>query len=351
MGAALEGGNVTAARALLRNLLRSDLVAPLLVAGRSARTRARGQECLLRLHLQKLRFQVALGAASGEFDAVETGVGLGVGLGLGVSEIGAQSCAGDSRAAGARASDSAAGMHALSAARDPLQDVQSLLPTSLFDDDIPTAVPTAVTGSTTADHSMHHTCVMHASVMHAHADGRNTSSMPVRASTRSTPPPPLADMMQASASLTPLDLTAAVQHLWQSARACLVPTSPLLALILTNADNADPLTLKNGGVVGGVGGGVAPEAAALEAVVGQLSEWCAALPGGRHVQVDALLPGLRDALMGEDMLRLLSGRIGCQVRRDLLRDVCPSGWIAFFVACRSSKCCSLLRIVRYIHTS
>lgn len=57
--AALQGANPDAARRLLTNLMQSDLVAPLLVAGSSARTSAHIQECLLRLQLQKLRYQLA----------------------------------------------------------------------------------------------------------------------------------------------------------------------------------------------------------------------------------------------------------------------------------------------------
>lgn len=57
--AALQGANPDAARRLLTHLMQSDVVAPLLVAGSSARTSVHIQECLLRLQLQKLRYQLA----------------------------------------------------------------------------------------------------------------------------------------------------------------------------------------------------------------------------------------------------------------------------------------------------
>eukprot|EP00892_Ulva_mutabilis_P006373 jgi/Ulvmu1/4107/UM019_0086.1 len=57
--AALQGSNADAAKRLLTSLMQSDVVAPLLVAGASARTSAHVQECLLRLQLQKLRYQLA----------------------------------------------------------------------------------------------------------------------------------------------------------------------------------------------------------------------------------------------------------------------------------------------------
>jgi hypothetical protein len=57
--AALQGGNTSSARRLLLVLMQSDTVVPLLVAGASVRTNAHVQEGLLRLQLQKLRFQLA----------------------------------------------------------------------------------------------------------------------------------------------------------------------------------------------------------------------------------------------------------------------------------------------------
>jgi hypothetical protein len=57
---ALQGQNTSAARRLLKVLMQSDLVAPLLVAGSSVRTSAHVQECLLRLQLQKLQYQLAM---------------------------------------------------------------------------------------------------------------------------------------------------------------------------------------------------------------------------------------------------------------------------------------------------
>lgn len=57
--AALQGGNTAAAKRMLLTLMQNDTVVPLLVAGASVRTNAHVQEGLLRLQLQKLRFQLA----------------------------------------------------------------------------------------------------------------------------------------------------------------------------------------------------------------------------------------------------------------------------------------------------
>lgn len=81
--AALQGANADAARRLLTSLMQSDVVAPLLVAGSSARTSAHVQECLLRLQLQKLRYQLAAQAnhASTELDQ-RAGVALASSVGV-----------------------------------------------------------------------------------------------------------------------------------------------------------------------------------------------------------------------------------------------------------------------------
>lgn len=67
--AALHGGNASAAKLLLTSLMQSDLVAPLLVSGSSARSSAHVQECLLRLQLQKLRHQVTVSPSGHSTDS------------------------------------------------------------------------------------------------------------------------------------------------------------------------------------------------------------------------------------------------------------------------------------------
>jgi hypothetical protein len=57
---ALHGRNTSAAKRLLTDLMQSDLVVPLLVAGSSVRRSAHVQEGLLRLQLQKLRYQLVV---------------------------------------------------------------------------------------------------------------------------------------------------------------------------------------------------------------------------------------------------------------------------------------------------
>jgi hypothetical protein len=57
---ALAGRNTGAARRIITDLMQSDLVAPLLVATVSAQRSAHVQEGLLRLQLQKLRYQLAM---------------------------------------------------------------------------------------------------------------------------------------------------------------------------------------------------------------------------------------------------------------------------------------------------
>ena len=56
---ALQGGNTGAAKRVLTQLMQSDIIAPLLVASSSAQRSAHTQESLLRLQLQKLRYQLA----------------------------------------------------------------------------------------------------------------------------------------------------------------------------------------------------------------------------------------------------------------------------------------------------
>ena len=62
IAAALAGRNTNAAHRLINALMQNDLVTPLLVATNSARTNVQVQESLLRLQLQKLRYQLAVHA-------------------------------------------------------------------------------------------------------------------------------------------------------------------------------------------------------------------------------------------------------------------------------------------------
>ena len=67
---ALRGRNTGAAKRVLSDLMQSDLVVPLLVATSSAQRSAHVQEGLLRLQLQKLRYQLAVHEQDGGGDDV-----------------------------------------------------------------------------------------------------------------------------------------------------------------------------------------------------------------------------------------------------------------------------------------